>query len=355
MSDDLPGAVLQRMVELVDPAWTVREATPAQRGFCRVYRLLLETPRRTRTVYLKAAPDGAEAGVAADARVLAVLRDHTSVPVPEVLGVVDDRPGVPSPFYLTTPMPGEPLPYEAVGRLPDDALGTLARELGRHLGELHRIDAVDSFGHVDRDRTRSLDGGRPSGAVADLTVREGIHAWPTFLRSYLDRELERHADSRFDSLTPRLEAWFGPRIEGLTGPFTPVLGRNDHGLHNLLVDPEAGSVTAMLDWAYTLAVPPAFDVEFAVYLLGGAFLSALPDVGDRRDQVRDALLAGYRSTAPGLVDAVATRRPVYELLAAVRVMNDFDRLAPRLPDGTAGAVADGIGSDAASLLDGDGR
>lgn len=354
MSGDLSGADLQRMVDLVEPTWTVREATPAERGFCRVYRLVVDThDEETHECYLKAAPEGTEAGVAADARVLAVLYEHTDVPVPEVLGVVDGCPEVPSPFYLVTPMSGEDLPYEEVGWLPDEALRTLARDVGAHLGELHRIDAVDSFGHVGYDRTRTLDGGHPSGSVADLTVREPVDSWPTYLRGYVEHELERHAESRFDSLTPRLESWVDERVDGLEGPFGPVLGRNDHGLHNLLVDADTGEVTATLDWAYTLAVAPAFDLGFVAYILGGAFLRGLPDVRDRRGLVRETILSGYRSTAPRLADAIPTRWPLYELLAAVRVMNDFERLAPELPEGTADDVAEGIRVDVESVLDED--
>lgn len=355
MNGELTAESLQRMVDLVDPTWAVTEATPAERGFCAVYRLVVETPESVEECFLKAAPEGTESGVAADARVLTVLGEHTSIPVPKVLGVVDDHPEVPSPFYLMTPMAGCDLSYERVGWLPDGDLGALARDVGAYLGELHRIDAVDSFGYVDRDPTGVLAGGRPSGTVEELTVRDGVDSWPTYLRGYAGRELERHADSRFDSLTPRLEAWCEARLDGLDGPLSPVLGRNDHGLHNLLVDPDTGEVTAMLDWAYTLAVPPAFDFEFAAYLFSGAFMSALPDVPDRRGLVREAMCSGYRSTAPGLADAIPAHSPLYEVLAAVRVMNDFERLAPKLPEGTAAVVADGLGSDVESVLDGDTR
>ena len=350
MDGELPVGTIERMVELVDPAWTVREAARAERGFCRVYRLVVETPERPRECYLKAAPEDADAGVAADARILAVLGEHTRIPVPDVLGTVDGHPDLPAPFYLMTPMPGSERPYEAVGRLPDDTVRTLADETGRYLGEAHLVDAVGSFGHVDRDPARPLDGDRPAGTVPDLAVRDGCESWPTFLRTYVERELDRHAGSRFGHLTPRLRDWCGERIEALSGPFSPVLGRNDHGLHNLLVDPDTGEVTAMLDWAYTLAVPPAFDLGFATYLYGGAFLAGLPDVRDRRHLVHEALSAGYRETAPGLADAVRDRNPFYEVLAAVRVMNDFERLAPRLPDGTEGAVADRIGADVGAML-----
>ena len=245
MGGEVDAEALWRMVDLVDPALTVTAATPATRGFCRVYRLPVEESGTIRECFLKAAPEDTEAGIGADARVLAVLDRHTSILVPEVLGAVDDHPERPSPFYLMTPMPGDELSYERVGWLPADSLETPAREVGAHLGELHGVDAVDSFGYVDRDPTRSLDGGRPSGTVADLAVRGGADSWPTCLGGYVERELERHADSRFKSLTPRLEAWCGGRLDGLDGPFSPVLGRNDHGLHNLLVEPQQGRVTAM--------------------------------------------------------------------------------------------------------------
>jgi hypothetical protein len=128
-----------------------------------------------------------------------------------------------------------------------------------------------------------------------------------------------------------------------------VLGRNDHGLHNLLVDEETGDLRAMLDWAYTLTVTPSFDVEYAVYLFSGAFLTGLPGVRDRRDLVRSALLAGYRSRAPDRVDTVRDPDPLYELLAAVRVMNDFDQL--QLPADSEQQVAGALADDIERMLD----
>lgn len=352
MDRDLSVATVRRMVELVAPEWTVLEATPAEGGFCAVYRIDVETGTSTRTCFLKAATDGEEWGIPADARIAATLGARTSIPVPEVLGVVDDHPELPSPFHLTTGMPGCALPYEAVGQLPDGVLRTVARDVGACLGELHGVDAIDSFGYVDRDPGRRLAGEPPSGTVAELAVRDGSDSWPAYLRGYAERELERHADSRFSALTPRLESWCEEQIEALTGPFSPALGRNDHGLHNLLVDPDTGEVTAMLDWAYTLAVPPAFDLGFAEYLFGGSFLSGLPDVPDRRSTVREAMRAGYRSTAPERAEAAAAYPPLYELLAMVRVMNDFGTLVPELPEGTEDAVAEGLEEDVESVVEG---
>lgn len=128
-----------------------------------------------------------------------------------------------------------------------------------------------------------------------------------------------------------------------------MLGRNDHGLHNLLVDPATGAITGMLDWGYTLAVPARFDVAFAVYLYGGAFLAGLPDASDRRALVREALLAGYEATAPDRSGAVSRPEPLYEVLAMVRIMNDVDHLD--VPEEHEGAVTDRIRADVRTLID----
>lgn len=347
---EIPDSTVEEMVRSAEPARELRKAIPAERGFCSVYRVVVTVPgdETTRELYLKASPDGRAWSVPMEARIQAVLEAHTSIPVPHVIGVVDDHEALPTPFYLMSALPGEEVAYEGVCRLTDGALRRLSRETGEYLGELHSVPAVDSFGHVRHDGPE-LAGGQPSGDPANLTVGEPREAWPAYLRERVDRELDRHADSRFSDLLPELHRWFEAGTRDLEGPFEPVLGRNDHGLHNLLVDPETGEITAMLDWGYTLAVPASFDFEFAVYLFGGAFLAGLPDASDRRPLVREAMLSGYRTTAPGRAEAVSTPEPLYELLAMVRIMNDFHHL--ELPDGTETAVMDRIRTDARELLD----
>lgn len=226
MDAEIPDATIRRMVDLVEPEWELRGTTPVEGGSCAVYRLVLEAGSSTRECFLEASPDG-EWGVPADARVSTLLRARTSIPVPPVIGVVDDHPSVPSPFYVADAMPGSDVPYEAVGRVPDDVLRTTARQLGRHLGELHRVEAVESFGYVDYDESRPLSGGRPAGSAADLAVAGGTDSWEASLRARIDHELERHAASRFDALTPRIESWSLDRLDRLSDSstrFAPVLG-----------------------------------------------------------------------------------------------------------------------------------
>lgn len=345
---DISNSELAGMVECVEPAWELREAVPVERGFCSVYRVVVARDGWTRDCYLKASPDGQAWAIPTESRLQAVLDAHTSIPVPEVYGVTDDHETLPTPYYLMGALPGQAVAYERVAQLETEVLRRLARETGGYLAELHSVPAVDKFGHVRHDAP-DLSGGRPSGDPGDLTVGEPREDWSPYLRERVDHELDRHANSRFSALMPELKPWFEARIRELDGPFSPVLGRNDHGLHNLLIDPDTGEITAMLDWGYTLAVPPAFDVEFAVYLYSGVFLAGRPDVSDRRSLVRGAILSGYRSVRPDRAEAVSTPEPLYELLAMVRIMNDFHHL--ELPDGTEAAVMDRISMDARAILD----
>ncbi|EJN57303.1 phosphotransferase family protein [Halogranum rubrum] len=351
--DDIPDAraipqpVLEQMIREIEPNLELYDATPAERGFCTVYRVLVSRNGESEVNYVKASPDDNDWGISAEARIQAVLSELTSIPVPDVFGVTDDHEFLPAPYYLMSALPGDEENYESVSRIESNVLRRLAREIGMYLGELHGVQAVDRFGHVQYDGPRS-PGERPDGDPASLTTTDGGEPWPVFLRSYMDRELDRHEESKFSNLTSELTRSLRTAIEGLEKPFTPVLGRNDHGLHNLLLDSDTGEVTGMLDWAYTLAVPPAFDFEFAVYLFSGAFLAGLPDVQDRRPLVREAMLSGYGTTAPDRLNHVSDPEPLYEALAMVRIMNDFHHL--EIPTGQEDDVADRIEADARTLL-----
>lgn len=339
------------MVASADPTWDLVAATPAERGFCSVYRLTVATDAGERTLYLKSSPDGEAWSIPNEARLQAVLAANTSIPVPEVVWVADAHDEFPTPSYLMTALPGEELPYEAVGELDDGSLRRLARETGEHLGDLHSVPIPDGFGHLGADAPE-LAGDRPDADPAILTIQNPRESWPEYFCARVEHQLDRHDDSRFSALTPTLREWFERGVDELADgddAFESVLGRNDHGLHNLLVDPATGEITAMLDWGYTLGVPASFDFEYAVYLYGGAFLAGLPDVRDRRGLVREAMLGGYRETAPDGVDRVATPEARYEMLAMVRIMNDFDQLT--LPEGREDAVMDRIRADARHLLE----
>jgi aminoglycoside phosphotransferase (APT) family kinase protein len=344
---------LERMIRTIRPDWRVREAELAESGFASVYHVAAGTPTGTRECVLKASPDGDRHGIDAEARLLAVLTKHTDLPVPGVLGTVDEHGDLPAPFFVMESMPGTAVPFEGVGTLSDAALERSTRETGAYLAELHSLDVVDEFGVVSCERTDPLRGGRPSGDFGMLTVADARDSWPALVREWADDELDRHASTRFGDLTPRLRSALDTEIDALSGSFAPVLGRIDHGLHNLLVEPDTGRLDAMLDWAFTLAVTPAYDLSCVEFVLGGRARSGLADTPDRHRLVRTALLDGYRSstTVPGELD---DHRRLYDLLMYVRSMNHLDAGVAAVADEHLDAAAAGHRRDVRSLLDADG-
>lgn len=335
----LPDRTVARMVRAVRPEWRVREATLADSGFAAVYRLAVETPDGRRECYLKATPDGDRHGIDAEARLLAVLGRHTSIPVPGVLGAVDAHDDLPAPFFVAGRLPGTAVAFEDLGTPPDAALRRVARESGAFLAELHAVDAVDAFGVVDRDRSTALDGGRPPADGDELVVADPAGSWPALVRRWADAELDRHGSTRFGGLTPRLRAALDRRVGALSGSFDPVLARVDHGLHNLLVEPPTGEVTGVVDWGFTLAATRAYDLACVGFVLGGAVLAGVPGTPDRTGLVGAALRSGYRSRA-AVPREFDEHRDCYDLLASVRSMNHLAAGVAAVPDEHVDAAAD---------------
>lgn len=343
----IDNGTVARMIRTIDQDWGLREAELAEQGFTSVYRVVVETPGGRRTCVLKASPDGERHGIDTEARLQRILAEHTSVPVPRVIGVSDVHDDLPAPFFLMNSMPGTAIPFREIGTVSDASLRRIARQTGTYLGELHGIDAPDSFGVVDHDRSERLHGGRPSADVEQLVVANARDSWSAQVRDWVDTELDTHATTRFGDLTPRLRSAFDDRIEALSRSFTPVLGRIDHGVHNLLVG--RGEISSMLDWGFTLAVTRGYDLACVEYVLSGAVLSATPDVPDRRELVRKAMLDGYRATTT-VPDEFHEHHSLYELLACVRSMNHLDSGVATVPEEHVASVADGLENEIRTFL-----
>lgn len=87
--------------------------------------------------------------------------------------------------------------------------------------------------------------------------------------------------------------------------------------------------TGLIDWEYTVATPPGYDlVHSSKSFAGGPWLFA-PSVTDRWGSVYDAMLEGYREHAPNNdVDQARSNRECYELLAIVRTMGHLGSWYP---------------------------
>lgn len=309
---------LERMIAAIDPEWRVREATAAEAGHHAVYRLALETPAGERECYLKATPEEKPPTVDTETRLLAILDAHTTIPVPTVYGAVDEHDELPAPYAVVEAMPGEAHLRTALPEFPRDTHRAVARETGRHLAELHAVDAVDAFGFLTHDGP-TRRGGRPDGDRDAIGVADPIEDWHERLHDWADGTLERVGETRFGEVAPEAEPVLRDRIDDVRGPFDPVLARVDQSIENVLLDGD--EVTAAFDWEFTIAATPAYDLQCCAWsLAGGPYLHAL-GVDDRRPLVREALCAGYREHGAGrVVDQYRANRACYDLLSVLRSM-----------------------------------
>jgi len=357
MTDDrtVPHETIAAMVRRIQPTWTVQDATPASDGHHDVYHLDVETgvteptteAGRTRAV-LKATPSENSPTCDDEARLLAILDAHTSLPVPRVRGVVDEDPDLPAPFFLSPTLPGANCSRTGLSGFSESSLRVLARSTGRHLARLHELDAVDAYGFVGVDATETLDGTRPSADLDQLSVPEPTESWPDYLAAESDRVLTALDGTRFADRRPELGAVLDARIDALSGGFEPVVARIDQSLDNVLLDPETGAVTGLLDWEFCLAATPAYDLAFVEHSLAGGHWRLLPGVPDYREPIRSGMLEGYREVgSPHVVEQFHENRECYALLAALHSMVNFedwfDQVAADVPAREREAAAEALG------------
>lgn len=324
----LTDAQLVRLLESIEPRWNLRDATPAETGHHAVARLDVETPGGQRTCYLKATPPGKPPSVHLEARLLAGIDANTAIPVPTVLGVVDEHDDLPAPYVLLSTEPGEARSRTVLPSVADRELRRLARETGRGLASLHAVDAVDAFGFLAHDGP-ALSGETPIDDFAGVAVAEPTPDWRERLAVWAVDTLADLEDTRFADVIPEVRPVLMERVDEVEGPFEPALARIDQSIENVLVD--GGDLTAWIDWEFTIAATPAYDLLCVVWSLAGGPYRFDPEVPDRRSLVREALFGGY-AEAPvhgerlpsDIVEQARTNQACYELLSTLRSMEHLE-------------------------------
>jgi aminoglycoside phosphotransferase (APT) family kinase protein len=197
-----------------------------------------------------------------DAAVLELVRDL--LPVPPVLEVRRGDPDSDVPGLLVTGLvPGERLDL-VLPRLDDDGLRRVGTAVGTVLGRL---------GHMTQPR---------AGTFADLAL--ALHDLPggdlpDWVAAHAER-LEGHVD------VGALAAVADRAQDLLDEDRRHVLVHGDLNPKNLLVDPDALEVTAVLDWEFAHAGSPWTDLGNALRL-------------HRLPAYADAVLAAHRGLLPG--------------------------------------------------------
>lgn len=314
----IPVDDIERMIEAIAPSWRLLDASQTAGGHHAVYRLTVETADETRQVFLKATPADKEPTVDLEARLLRMLERHTEVPVPSILGIVDEHDTLPAPFVVLAGLPGKTIMRTRLDAIADETLRGIARQTGRHLASVHALSAVEGYGFLTH-RGQVLDGDRPSGSFDTVAVADPEPDWRAQLQAWATGTLDAVGQTRFSEIAPDARPVLEAAIEEVTEPPAPALARIDHAIENVLL--RDGEMTGMLDWEFTIAATPAYDlVAVARSLAGDPYLFA-EGVSDRRDVVLDALLVGYSETGPdSVVERTRRDRECYELLSSLRTM-----------------------------------
>lgn len=357
---ELPEDEIEAMIRLINPEWRLREATFIADGISAIYRVRVTTPATVDEYYLKATPLPEDADieprVATEAHLTECVRRHTDIPVPTVIGAVDEHDAVRTPFFLMGAMPGHKHDMNVLCDTSPDSIASLARETGQYLGQLHNIDTpnLQQFGRgFTYDAESSLRGEQPRGDPTKLTFPDGYSSWPNRMQDWVEEDLDALAESdRFADLAAPIERRLADLVERLPTSVTPVVGRVDHGLWNLLTDEPCSRSTAWLDWGSLFAVPPAFDLAIVEYYLGGGSWLGLADVSKHWPHLRTALLEGYRLERP-LPDAYELQRRCYlldVLTASLSSLDDPKRNQRQLPEKRVADAAVGLRELVTELL-----
>ncbi|NHN47419.1 phosphotransferase [Halostella sp. JP-L12] len=334
-------STLAAMVRTVDPAATLRDATFVAEHASAAYRVTVDGGSGGTERFLKVTSDGTTQGLPSEARLLAAVGEHSDVPVPTVYGAVDGHDDLPAPFFVASAEPGTSVPRRRVGILDREAVRTVARESGRYLAAIHSFDAVDAYGFLE-PAGETLCGDRPPSDFS-VAVADPSENWPETVRSWVADALDAHADSEFGDLTPILREEVERELADLDGDSRPVLARIDHGTHNLLFDPDVGRIRSVVDWGFTMAATPAYDLAHVEPALAGGPWRFHPETRDQRNLVREALLAGYRERGDErAVERYREHGRLYRLLALTRSMFLLDDALRNPSAADRGCVASGM-------------
>ncbi|WP_458206787.1 phosphotransferase family protein [Haladaptatus sp. NG-SE-30] len=314
LDDELAVECVPRMVREIVGDRTAADVTRVDEGTDDVFFVTVEMPDGDQDCVLKACSFVNPPSFRVEPRALDLVGRRTDIPVPDVLGYVDDHEDLPAPFFLMERASGEQI--TDMDSLDDAALERTAHDAGRHLGELHAAASFAECGGLRADPDVDCE-----PTVGDLAVPDPDADWPSQLRARAEFEFDLIADTRFAEMLDELRAGLDTHLEAVPSSPDPVIVHGDYRFGNLLADAETGAVRTVLDWGNLHTGHGEFDLAATEhYLCGRRRLDA-----DRRHLVRDALLAGYSETNDlTRDDAFRRRRQAYLFVAQLSPLAWFD-------------------------------
>ncbi|GAA0249236.1 hypothetical protein GCM10009000_076830 [Halobacterium noricense] len=302
------------MVEEILGGRQVVDVQPAEGGTDDVFFVTVEMPNSTRECVLKACSFVEPPAFRVEPRIIDLVSRRTEIPVPDVLGYVDDHADLPAPFFLMERAPGEQV--SGPESLTDDALERTAHDAGRHLGELQSAASFAGYGWLRAGLDADID-----PPVGDLVVADFAENWSSQLHDLAEGSLSRIEESRFADMVDELRAGLDTHLEVVPDAPDPVLLHDDYRFGNLFVDPDSGVVQTVLDWGNHFTGHSEYDLAVTEHHLCGR----LPLDADRRRLVHEALLSGYAETNElTRDDAFRERQLAYRFVTQLAPLAWFD-------------------------------
>jgi aminoglycoside phosphotransferase (APT) family kinase protein len=323
LDETVSDATVREMVATHRPNWQVRGVERSEHGTDFVATLTVDTPAGGRRVVLKATTaDLVDPAVArAEPRLFEFVSRETAIPVPDVYGFRDAHPDLPAPFYLVEYVRGETFEND-VSPLSAAAQRRVVETAGEHLAELHECGPLPGVGTVgvrdgdlavlDTDDHPLYDDERE--ALYD-TCMDAIDALED--GGYFPALADDPA--RFADLTDDLREHVDATVPALPEPDAPTYCHWDYRYGNLLVDPDTGETTAVLDWANLSASEPANNLANVEYHLLDGDEASDATVAARRQRFRDAY-RDARTDDWALTDDVRERMAAYAFATRLGAM-----------------------------------
>lgn len=180
----------------------------------------------------------------AEVEALRLVRQHTEMPVPEVLAYDPSRQVLPSPFYFMSFVPGESL-HKLHKQLTAEEYTAIQREAGRLLAQMNQITG-NYFGYF---------------AHPDYQFNTWAQAFPVMLAGIF----QDGRDAQVELPVPYadLEALATQAYFALDEVTVPNLVHWDLWDGNVFVDPATRQITGMIDFERSLWGDPLMEQNFA--------------------------------------------------------------------------------------------
>lgn len=343
-ADPLSRVGVANAVSAARSGWKLVAAEPIDAGIDVLYRVTVATGdgEDERDAVLKCLrptgpfSDRSDAEFLKEVRLLEAVGTETEIPVPEVYGVCESHPDLPSPLYLMEAVDGvnaETIPV----REERGAGERIARESGRYLARIHDLRGFEEYGFlVATDR--------------GVAVTDPRDSWTAFLRDRVEDYLDELPHTRFDDLTESLDTVFDAELDAFGPDPEPVLAHNDYRHGNLHVDPETGDIEAVLDWGAARAGSRLFELVRVEFDLS----NHEPGGSPLQERIREALFDAYEEEHGVEFDRDATferRRRLYRSLLLLKEMRWFDDWYDEMPEHLKSERAGMIREELSALLD----